>query len=346
MSARPIAFVMEQTLGNITHYLNLRREETASPLALPRWIPVAFRNSRMPWALSGSMLTRRALAPALAEVDGIFVHTSTIALLCRDFFSKKPTVLSSDGTPIDKRGMRAAYGLKPDNRLAEAAKHSYYRGVFERAKGFVAWSHWTKRSLVRDYAMSEDKVAVIPPGVHLDEFVPGNRDHEVPRILFVGGDFQRKGGELLLQVFRRRFRGLAELIIVTRDPVPEEAGVTVHRNVAANSPQLRELYATSDIFALPSRADCYSLVCLEALAAGLPLVATRVGGIPDVVREGETGFLMEPDDATALGDAIEYLVADRGRRAAMGIECRRDAGLRFEARTNARRLFEFVRERC
>jgi glycosyltransferase involved in cell wall biosynthesis len=346
MTARPIAFVMEQTLGNVTHYLNLRREETASPLALPRWIPVAFRTSPVPWALAGSVLTRFALAPALDEVDGIFVHTSTIALLCQDLFRQKPTVLSSDGTPLDKRTMRAAYGLKPENRVMEAVKHRYYRGVFERVKGFVAWSNWTKQSLVRDYALSEQQVAVIPPGVHLDEFTPGDRDHDLPRILFVGGDFQRKGGDLLLDVFRRRFRGRAELVIVTRDPVRQEAGVTVHRKVAANSPELRQLYATSDIFALPTRADCYSLVGLEALASGLPLVATRVGGIPDVVREGETGFLVERDDRIALGDALEHLVADRDRRVAMGVACRRDAGIRFEARTNARRLFEFVRERC
>ena len=64
-----------------------------------------------------------------------------------------------------------------------------------------------------------------------------------------------------------------------------------YRNVAPNSEALLKLYRAADIFALPTRADCYSLVCMEALASGLPIVATKVGGIPDILRDGKTGHL-------------------------------------------------------
>jgi len=162
----------------------------------------------------------------------------------------------------------------------------------------------------------------------------------------VGGDFVRKGGDLLLDVFRKRLRGRAELVLVTRDELPPEPGVFVHNGVQANSDTLRNLYATSDIFVLPTRADCYSLVCMEALAASLPIVATRVGGIPDMIREGETGHVIGVDDAGALGDALSSLVESPTRRAEMGRRGRQDATQRFESRENARRLFEFVRSRC
>ena len=76
MSGKPIAYVMEQTLGSITHYLNLRREESASPSPLPRWIPIEFKRAKLPWTVTGSWLTRRALSGILDEVDGIFMHTS------------------------------------------------------------------------------------------------------------------------------------------------------------------------------------------------------------------------------------------------------------------------------
>lgn len=345
-NAPRIAYVMEQTLGSVTHYLNLRRQEGVTGGPLPRWLPLEFRHTRLPWTISGSWLARNAISSVIDEVDGLFIHTTTVALLAADHFRRKPAVLSSDGTPLNKRGMREAYGLRGESTVAGSVKRSLYRALFRRAAGFVAWSSWTKESFVEDYGCREEDVEVIPPGIDLDGFVAGDRAHELPRILFVGGDFERKGGPLLLDVFRRRLRGRAELILVTRAEIAEEPGVQVHRNVGANSPVLRELYATSDIFALPTKADCYSLVCMEALAAGMPIVATRVGGIPDMVKEGVTGHLVEVDDAAALGDALESLVLDAGKRSRMGTVCREEAARRFEVRTNARRLFEFVRSRC
>jgi glycosyltransferase involved in cell wall biosynthesis len=346
MSQRPIAYIMEQTLGSITHYKNLRREDDVLADDRPRWLPIEFKPGKLPWTVTGSLRARRALRPVLDEVDGIFVHTTTLAPLCADLFGKKPTIISSDGTPLNKRDMRAAYGLRPARRVAELGKRLLYRELFARCSGFVAWSTWTKQSFVEDYNCREEDVAVIPPGVDLEQFTIGDRNHELPRILFVGGDFRRKGGDLLLDVFRRRLRGRAELVLVTPADVAEEPGVQVHRNLSSTSPLLAELYRTSDLFVLPTRADCYALVCMEALASGLPLVTTRVGGLPDMVREGETGHLMDIDDAARLGDALESLISNPALRQTMSQNCRADAQQRFATRDNARRLFEFVRSRC
>jgi glycosyltransferase involved in cell wall biosynthesis len=344
---RPIAYVMEQTLGSITHYLNLREHDAGADASGPkRWIPIEYRAGRLPWTIQGSLQARRAIAPVLDEVDGMFVHTTTLAPFCADYFGKKNAILSSDGTPANKRGMRADYGLRPESHAAEWTKRSLYRKVFARAAGFVAWSNWTKQSFVEDYGCDENDVVVIPPGIDLGQFAPGNRDHELPRVLFVGGDFQRKGGDMLLDVFRTRLRGRAELDLVTGARVENEPGVRVHNDVKPNSVELRRLYADSDVFALPTRADCYSIVCMEALAAGLPIVATRVGGIPDMIRDRETGHLIEVGDASGLGDALESLATDIGGRGAMSAACREDARARFDIRENARRLFQFVRSRC
>ncbi|MEO7035136.1 MAG: glycosyltransferase family 4 protein [Polyangiaceae bacterium] len=344
--AKPIAYVMEQTLGSITHYQNLRREDDVIPDDRPRWLPIDFKASRLPWTVTGSLRARRAIGPVLNEVDGIFVHTTTLAPLSVDYFLKKPAIISSDGTPLNKRNMRAAYGLKDEHSFAQRGKQRLFRELFARCAGFVAWSNWTKQSFVEDYGCPEQNVAVIPPGVDLDNFSVGDRNHDLPRVLFVGGDFRRKGGDLLLQVFRSRLRGRAELVLVTPADVPEEPGVTVHRNLTTDSPLLGELYRTCDLFVLPTRADCYALVCMEALAAGLPLVITRVGGLPDMVREGETGHVVDIDDAAGLGDALESIVASPALRNTMSQNCRADAVERFSTRENARRLFEFVRSRC
>lgn len=343
---RPIAYVMEQTLGSTTHYLNLRSQEDALEGERPLWLPIEFRQGRLPWTLRGGMSARQAISRTVDDVDGFFVHTTTIALLSADLFRERPLVVSSDGTPMNKRGMRAAYGMRPEGRVSELAKRAVYRQAFRRAAGFVAWSNWTRLSFIEDYGCPPDAVKVIPPGINLADFAPGDRSHSLPRILFVGGDFERKGGDLLLDVFRRRLRGRAELVLVTRSPVPAEEGVTVYRDISPNSVKLRELFATCDVFTLPTRADCYSLVCMEALAAGMPLVATDVGGISDLVRNGETGYLVNVDDWQSIADALEKLVDDPARRKEMGAAGREEALRRFDARRNARELFEFVRSRC
>ncbi len=346
MSAKPIGYLMEQTLGNTTHYLNLRRAEAMAEAPGPLWLPIEYKHSRVPWTLTGSRLARKALVDVLPRLDGIFMHTTTLALACVDLFMKKSTVLSTDGTPANKRHMRTAYGMNDQGRLVEGAKRAIFKRVYGTAVGLVGWSNWAKQSFVDDYGYREEHVAVIPPGVDVEQFLPGDRDHALPRILFVGGDFERKGGALLLDVFRRRLRGRAELILVTRDAVQPQPGVTVHHGIRANSPELRELYATSDLFVLPTLADCFSLVLMEALAAGMPVVASRVGGIPDIVLDGKTGHLLNAGDGDALGDAIEALVTDTNRRHRMGEQGRADALRRFDACENARRLFEFVRSRC
>ena len=346
MNQRPIAYVMEQTLGNVTHYLNIRRAESLHGPHAPRWVPIEYRPGPVPWTMTGGWLARKALEPILDEVDGAFIHTMTLALASVDLFARKPIVVSCDATPFAKRHMRAAYGLPPQLAVSEIVKRELYRQVLKRAAGFVAWSNWAKQSLVRDYGCRDQDVAVIPPGVDLELFTPGARDHALPRILFVGADFVRKGGDLLLETFRKHLRGSAELILVTRDPVPEEPGVTVHNNITANSDELRALYASSDVFVLPTRADCYALVCMEALAAGMPIVTTRVGGIVDMVLEGRTGHVIDVDDERALARALVALVADPSKRKDMARAARAEAAKRFDANANAKALFEFVRSRC
>lgn len=337
-----VAFVMEQSLGNVTHYLNLRAAEDVAPWLQATWLPIEYRASRAPWAVAGSIDARRALVRVNHEIDAVFVHTSTIGLLAPVASRSRPFVLSTDGTP-DKSGMREMYNLKPQRRLAGPLKGYLYRQVFRRAAGFVAWSEWTKAALVDDYGLDADRVAVITPGVDVRAFAPGKRENDLPRILFVGGDFHRKGGDLLLEVFRKRLQGRAELALVTTEDVPAQPGVTVYNRLGANSPVLRDLYATSDLFVLPTRSDMMSLASTEALSSGLPIVVTRIGGVGELVTDGETGRLIDVDDAQQLGDAVEELVTDVALRLQMSARARIDATARFDARINARRLFEFVR---
>jgi glycosyltransferase involved in cell wall biosynthesis len=80
--------------------------------------------------------------------------------------------------------------------------------------------------------------------------------------------------------------------------------------------------AAADIFVHPALYEGFGLACLEAMAAGLPVVATRVGGLPELVRHGQDGFLVPPGDMDALAAALRLLVDSPGRRAWMGRKAR------------------------
>jgi glycosyltransferase involved in cell wall biosynthesis len=91
-----------------------------------------------------------------------------------------------------------------------------------------------------------------------------------------------------------------------------------------------------DLFVLPSRWEGFGLVLLEAMAQSCPIVATRVGGIPEVVADGETGLLVPPGDVGALASAIGKLIDDPSRRRALG----RAGHARFRHRFTAERMAE------
>jgi glycosyltransferase involved in cell wall biosynthesis len=87
---------------------------------------------------------------------------------------------------------------------------------------------------------------------------------------------------------------------------------------------LAAAYASADVFVMPSKTETLGLVLMEAMAAGLPVVACRAGGIPDAVEDGVTGFLYEPDDPLALVSTVRRALEDSPERAAMRIRARAD----------------------
>jgi glycosyltransferase involved in cell wall biosynthesis len=165
-------------------------------------------------------------------------------------------------------------------------------------------------------------------------------------LLFVGGDFERKGGDLLLDVFRRRLRDSCELHVVTRDDVKEEPGVHVYRNLEPIDPRLQGLYARCDVFVLPTQADCFSLASMEAMATGLPVVTSDVGGIAEIVSEGCSGFLTTPGDGRSLARRLEALVRDPRLRLELGMQGRRIVETRFDAARNTARQLDLIIEAC
>jgi glycosyltransferase involved in cell wall biosynthesis len=109
---------------------------------------------------------------------------------------------------------------------------------------------------------------------------------------------------------------------------------------------VRERLPELDVLVQPSRADNLPLSILEAMAAGLPVVGTRVGGIPELVVDGETGFVVEPDSPRALADALEQLAESPERARTLGRNGVERAAVRFSPDGLARRMVALYEELC
>jgi len=353
-----LGFLMEQTLGHVTHYRNLRAAVDADPRARAAWYPLGFppRGSletlpplRNNWTARGSLRARRLLPPALAAShDALFFHTQTITVLSRATIARVPSVISLDATPLNYDVVGAAYGHRGGSGPVEAAKRALYARPLRAAAAIVVWCDWARRSLVSDYGVPDSRITVIAPGVDLagwplaapraqPEVLPGTR----LRVLFVGADFARKGGPLLLEV-AAALGDRCELHLVTRTPLQPRPGVHVYPDLGPNSPMLRQLYAQADLFVLPTLADCFPLVVQEAMAAGLPVVASDLGAIGEAVADRQTGLLIPSGDGRALRSAIEVLAADQSMRRRLGARGRAVAERRFDSAQNASRIVDLL----
>jgi glycogen(starch) synthase len=196
----------------------------------------------------------------------------------------------------------------------------------------------SEEELLLALGAAPDRIARIPDGIDLNEFHDGHArppSAECRTVLFVGRLYpEQKGLDPLIRAFARlpvelglRLRLVGEdwggraLVARLARSLGVEDRVTMTGPVSRQE-LLRE-YSNADLFVLPSLFEPYGIVLTEAMAAGLPIVASRVGGIPEVVGEGEDALLCPPADPVALADAIEQLARDgalRSRFAEAGLQ--------------------------
>ena len=354
MRAR-FVFVLEQTLGHVAHAGNIEQALERQDWIVPTIIRLPFgasRSNRLPgldnWSIRAGLMARNALRRRLAQgpVDAIFIHTQVPSLLSIDIMRRTPTVVSLDATPKNFDDIGFAYGHSRSDRLTEWAKAAINRRAFAAASKLVTWSRLASDSLIADYQVPVGKIHVVPPGVDLGIFRPRDRTPigGPVRVLFVGGDFVRKGGPELLTAMSAMSPNV-ELDVVTGSDVvgiPGNITCRVHRGVKPRAPELIDLYRRADIFALPSRGDCLPQVLAEAAAAGLPLVATPTGAVPEIVRDGENGFLVPIGSAPRLVSVLRLLVDDPALRRRMGRESMVMAARDHDAAANNVRIFDLM----
>lgn len=298
--------------------------------------------------LALSSTAHRMLLDAIASgpIGAIHAYSQHVALRSTAELRRYASVVSTDGSAAQNAvqlPFRRPARFTPFT--ARIGEHFEAR-VFDAATIVVAQSEWCARAIRDRYDLGADRLRVIPFGIIPPPMhsVPPRDPSALPEITFTGTSLVRKGGHALLRAFRSRLRGQCVLNLVTPEELDPEPGVRVYRDIRPGDPRLVEMLARSALFALPSEIDKSPYSVLEAMFAGLPVVTTPVGGIPEMVIDGETGFLVPPDDDVAIADAIERLLGDDALRVSMGRASRARAYARFDARRTTADLVRVIAE--
>jgi len=180
------------------------------------------------------------------------------------------------------------------------------------------------------------KLVVIPNGIPLEDFQPGDRsrarvDLGIPLRVVVAGTVGRlqpvKGTRHLLEAWSRLVSGHPDAILLLVGGGSQQAalermsrhlGISEHVRFLGDRVDVPDLLRGMDIFVLPSLWEGMPNAALEAMAVGLPVVATAIGGTPEVVVDGVTGLLIPPGDPDALAQSIAHLLCDPDLRCRMG----------------------------
>jgi hypothetical protein len=367
-------FVLQQVLGWVGGTQALKRFVEEDQSVVATWNEVTFVREgglveRLPippsarGAIRGALQTRRGLgalpiplgiAAAAARYDALLFNTPGLCRSAPDLIERMPTALVTDVTPKQLVEMEDYYGKLGGLQAGyNERKHRAYVRTYERLRLIVSTSEWARQSLIADYGVPPEKVIVMPFSIDLEKWTAapaGARAAQLgapgalPRIHFVGGHFERKGGAQLLDWFLAQGQGRCELHIVTRTPPAAGApGLRVYTDLETNDPRLIQLYHESHVFALPTLADCYSVASIEAMATGLPVILTNVGGAGEIVTDGVDGYSVAPRDDAALAQRLEQLISDPMRAIAMGEAARQTAERRFDAHNFAGALLSHMK---
>lgn len=212
------------------------------------------------------------------------------------------------------------------------------RMVSPRLDAIIANCNACRRAVIEQEGANPARVHVIPNGIELERFThlppcDGLRDGRSRKIGMLANFRPVKGIDVFLRaaalVVRRRPDSFFELAgdgdRTWVERVIEECDIQNHVRLLGRIENVPDWLGTLDIAVLASRAEGLSNALLEYMAAGRAIVATRVGGNPDVIENNKTGLLVEPDDEMELADAIERLLADGPLRGRLGQAARKSA---------------------
>jgi len=302
-----------------------------------------------------SLLWQTLSATMRGEYDVVHAHylmpVAAFALIPAAL-RRRPLVITAHGTDIFS-GM--AWPWRP--LIARALR---------RACRIIVVSNFLADRLAENYGIERTRgrgFVIANMGVNTERFTPGDNTAlkraaglpvDVPHLLFVGNFVEQKGiVDLAAALVELAGRGVDfRATLLGHGPLMPEVvaivkplGDTVRFREVVSHEMLVDVFRSADLFVLPSRREGVGLlVCLESLSCGVPVVAGRAGGLPEIVREGENGMLVEPQNPVGLADTIQGLLENPARLAELACAAR-DGALPYSESAQAEKVFH-VYEEC
>lgn len=251
--------------------------------------------------LNGLLLDRvRQPEDKILQIGGLYApHPDCAEMKYFLFFTYTMKLAFSDGISkwVPEEDQREKF-VELEQQLYAGAEHIFVAADFVR------------RHLIGDYGIPDDRITVVSMGV--DDYFIRNMRRQLPdtpaqRCLFVGYTFDLKGGPDVLKAFslaRSHFPGL-ELVIVgpNHSEIMDQEGVR-YVGAVTDRDTLLEYYRSADLFLLPSRCDSFGFVFLEAMTQGLVCVGSNMNAMPEIIADGETGYIVEPGDSERMAEVI------------------------------------------
>lgn len=323
-----VAYLLKNLLGNRAYLLLFE-------IIRCRLLALTGKNADWRMSASAARYCARQIKLRLNEIscDLIWVEKSCVSLHYLD--TNIPIIYESDAT------FHAMIGYYPwFSNLSENAVKSgneTERSALQKATVVIHTSSWAKVSAVNDYGIEPQKIVVLPSPPNLDsqpdrDVVLKERLSTVCNLLFVGVDWYRKGGNIASAVVAHLIHlGINAKLIICGCIPPEEGTVQpfvnvtgyLDKNSEADRDALQQLFFEADFFILPTRAECMGISFSDAMAFGLPLIATDTGGVSTVVKHEVNGLLFSCNDSPeTIAESIADIWNDKKRYSAMRCESR------------------------
>jgi UDP-glucose:(heptosyl)LPS alpha-1,3-glucosyltransferase len=244
---------------------------------------------------------------------------------------------------ISGTAKKLGVAINPRHRFVLNAERAMYSSP--RFKAAICISEMVKQDILRHFDVSPEKLHVVYSGIDAAKYSPGERDplraatranltipNTAPVAVFVGSGFERKGLRAFLEALAldgKTSSDQAYGIVVGKDKqlakyqaLAKQLGISERVRFTGGVPDATPYYAASDVFVLPTLYEPFGLVYLEAMASGLPVVASHASGAAELVQEGVNGCVTDALDTSAIARAMKACMS---QSAAMGMAARQTA---------------------
>jgi glycosyltransferase involved in cell wall biosynthesis len=259
------------------------------------------------------------------------------------------TVSSGVGFGDLESSEKLTYLMYPLLRLAETL-------YFLKGRYYLTVSNWMKEQMIKQHPKMEQLIRVVHNAVDAERFCPGRESPQRDMVLFTGRLVAAKGIRFLIEAIPAVLREHPEclfLFIGAGNSLPYERRLkelnVPERNFAflgylKDASKLIEYYRAQSVYVAPTLYENLPIRVLEAMACGVPVVASNVCAVPELIQDGLNGFLINPGSVHELAEKISALLADPRMRRRMGLNARKTVLEKFDWNVNILKISDFYHQ--